>query len=153
MGRCCHNVLTYDIRNHGSSGAANRGLSGIGNREWRDYVGAKNFVDADPKLSKMTVSLYSHCMGGNLQCHAGGDPEPAREGRASLHLPMTASNIAAHCRRNDLVGDLKIPHTGLLLSGELLEEIGHSSKISYLRADQPKALGDRLERRAPEYRA
>ena len=31
-----YNVLTYDIRNHGNSSAANGGLSGIGQWEWRD---------------------------------------------------------------------------------------------------------------------
>lgn len=66
---------------------------------------------------------------------------------------MAAHDIAAHCRRNDLIGDLEIPYTGLPLGGELLEEIGHSSKISYLRADQSKTLGDRLESWASEYRA
>ena len=41
-----YNVLTYDIRNHGNSGAANDGLSGIGQWEWRDCVGVKKYVDA-----------------------------------------------------------------------------------------------------------
>ena len=33
-----YNVLTYDIRNHGNSAAANGGLSGIGNWEWRETI-------------------------------------------------------------------------------------------------------------------
>lgn len=65
-----YNVLTYDFRNHGNSAAANGGLSGIGQWEWRDCVGVKKFVDAHPRLSKMKVGLYSQCMGGNSQYHA-----------------------------------------------------------------------------------
>ncbi|MEM9731394.1 MAG: alpha/beta hydrolase, partial [Myxococcota bacterium] len=65
-----YNVLAYDLRNHGSSGAANGGICGIGRYEWRDCVGAKRFVDADPELSKMTLGLYSRCTGGNAQFEA-----------------------------------------------------------------------------------
>ena len=65
-----YNVLTYDIRNHGLSGEANGGISGIGNYEWRDCVAVKEYVDRDPALSKMKVALYSQCMGGNSQYHA-----------------------------------------------------------------------------------
>lgn len=65
-----YNILAYDIRNHGNSGAANGGISGIGQFEWRDCVGVKKFVDSHPTLSKMKVGLYSQCMGGNSQYHA-----------------------------------------------------------------------------------
>lgn len=65
-----YNVLAYDIRNHGNSGSANGGLSGIGRWEWRDCVGVKKYVDNHPELSKMTVGLYSQCMGGNSQYEA-----------------------------------------------------------------------------------
>jgi pimeloyl-ACP methyl ester carboxylesterase len=65
-----YNVLTYDIRNHGNSSAANNGISGIGRWEWRDCVGVKKYVDNHPTLSKMTVGLYSQCMGGNSQYEA-----------------------------------------------------------------------------------
>jgi uncharacterized protein len=41
-----YNVLAYDIRNYGTSSAANAGISGIGRWEWRDCVGVKKYVDA-----------------------------------------------------------------------------------------------------------
>lgn len=62
-----YNVLTYDIRNHGNSSAANNGLCGIGHWEWRDCVGVKKYVDNHSTLSKMKVGLYSQGMGGNSQ--------------------------------------------------------------------------------------
>lgn len=62
-----YNVLTYDFRNHGNSSAANGGVCGVGNWEWRDCVGVKKFVDAHPRLSKMKVALFSQCLGGVSQ--------------------------------------------------------------------------------------
>ncbi|RBP43816.1 hypothetical protein DES53_105215 [Roseimicrobium gellanilyticum] len=62
-----YNVLTYDFRNHGASGAANGGVCGVGQWEWRDCVGVKKYVDAHPRLSQMKVALYSQCLGGVSQ--------------------------------------------------------------------------------------
>ncbi|HEY7388878.1 MAG TPA: alpha/beta hydrolase [Bryobacteraceae bacterium] len=65
-----YNVLTYDIRNHGNSSAANNGICGIGRWEWRDCVGVKKYADNHPALGKMKVALFSQCMGGNSQYEA-----------------------------------------------------------------------------------
>jgi alpha-beta hydrolase superfamily lysophospholipase len=62
-----YNVLTYDFRNHGQSGAANGGVCGVGQWEWRDCVGVKTFVDAHPRLGKMKFALFSQCLGGVSQ--------------------------------------------------------------------------------------
>lgn len=70
LARAGYNVLAYDLRNHGNSGAANGGICGIGRYEWRDCVGAKQYVDEHPVLSGMTVGLYSQCTGGNAQYEA-----------------------------------------------------------------------------------
>lgn len=60
-----YNVLTYDMRNHGASGAANGGVAGVGLYEWRDVVGAMLYVHSHEKLKGMTVGLFNPCAGGN----------------------------------------------------------------------------------------
>ena len=70
LSRAGYNVLAYDLRNHGNSGAANGGICGIGRYEWRDCIGAKRYVDNHPKLGKMKLGLYSRCTGGNAQFEA-----------------------------------------------------------------------------------
>ncbi|MEM1320267.1 MAG: alpha/beta hydrolase [Bacteroidota bacterium] len=70
LSRAGYNILAYDLRNHGNSGAANGGICGIGRYEWRDVVGAQEYVNHHPKLSKMTVGLYNRCTGGNAAFEA-----------------------------------------------------------------------------------
>ncbi len=71
-----YNIVAYDLRNHGQSGEANNKMCGIGHLEWRDCVGAKKYVDAHPRLSKMKVALFNQCLGALSQWHAlYGHPE------------------------------------------------------------------------------
>ncbi|ECF0157180.1 alpha/beta hydrolase [Salmonella enterica subsp. enterica serovar Mbandaka] len=65
-----YNILTYDLRNLGRSGTGGNGACGVGRYEWRDCVGAQNYVNAHPELSKMKVGLLSRCTGGNAQYEA-----------------------------------------------------------------------------------
>jgi len=99
-----YNVLTYDIRNHGNSGAANNGLSGIGQWEWRDCVGVKKFVNNHPKLSKMKVGLYSQCMGGNSQYHAIHRRPELFANVACMCSPMVVSMEAIYSAFSELYG-------------------------------------------------
>ncbi len=94
MAKAGYNVLAYDLRNHGTSGAANGGICGIGRYEWRDCVGAKRYVDAHPRLSRMTLGLYSQCTGGNAQFEAIHRHPELFETVACLLAPMTVSMAA-----------------------------------------------------------
>ena len=60
-----YNVLTYDMRNHGHSGAANGGITGYGLFEWRDVAGAQLYVRSHEKLKDMRIGLFNPCAGGD----------------------------------------------------------------------------------------
>lgn len=99
-----YNVLTYDIRNHGNSSAANNGISGIGNWEWRDCVGVKKYVDNHPALSKMKAGLYSQCMGGISQYQAIARRPELFENILCMCSPMVPSMPAIFQAFSELAG-------------------------------------------------
>lgn len=86
-----YNVLSYDLRNHGNSGTANGGICGIGRYEWRDCIGAKSYVDSHPRLSKMTLGLYSQCTGGNAQYEAMSRRPDLFENVRCMFSPLVVS--------------------------------------------------------------
>jgi pimeloyl-ACP methyl ester carboxylesterase len=122
-----YNVSTYDIRNHGNSSAANNGLRGIGQWEWRDCVGVKKHVDAHPRLSKMKVGLYSQCMGGNSQYHAIHRRPELFENVLCMCSPMVVSMAAIFDAFSDLQGvrqyqeliDLELLKMGAFVAAEM----------------------------------
>ncbi|KAA8646334.1 alpha/beta hydrolase family protein [Aspergillus tanneri] len=60
-----YNVLCYDMRNFGHSGAANGGVGSNGIYEARDVVGSLQYVRSREDLRDMKVGLFSRCCGGN----------------------------------------------------------------------------------------
>ncbi|MCD0459542.1 alpha/beta hydrolase family protein [Roseiconus lacunae] len=99
-----YNVLTYDFRNHGNSGAANGGVSGIGQWEWRDCVGVKKYVDNHPQLGKMTVGLFSQCLGGISQYAAITKHPELFENVKCLCSPMVPNMPAVYEAFSELQG-------------------------------------------------
>ena len=83
-----HNVLAYDLRNHGLSSAANGGVTTHGNTESRDVVGSLEYARTRPDTRDMEIGLFSRCMGGVSTL------------AAMTRFPARSKVCAAWCRRN-----------------------------------------------------
>ena len=89
-----YNVLTYDMRNHGASGAANGGVAAAGLYEWRDVVGAMLYVQRHDKLKSMSMGLFNPCAGGNAAMIAmTKHPEFFKDVRAFVCPQPASMNI------------------------------------------------------------
>jgi len=58
-----YNVLAYDLRNFGHSGAANGGIASSGIFEARDVLGSLNYIRHRDDTRDMTIGLFSRCLG------------------------------------------------------------------------------------------
>ena len=58
-----YNVLTYDLRNHGLSSAANGGIVTHGFTESRDVIGSLQYARTRTDTRDMAIGLFSRCMG------------------------------------------------------------------------------------------
>jgi hypothetical protein len=58
-----YNVLTYDLRNFGLSGAANGGIASSGIFEARDVAGSLTYARSRHDTRAMTIGLFSRCLG------------------------------------------------------------------------------------------
>lgn len=60
-----YNILTYDMRNHGRSGAGSGGIVGHGVLEFRDVIGSLRYAISRADTKDMKTALYSRCLGAN----------------------------------------------------------------------------------------
>ncbi|MHC1547898.1 alpha/beta hydrolase family protein [Phyllobacterium sp. K27] len=60
-----YNILAYDLRNFGQSGAGSGGVIGNGIREYRDVIGSLRYVRSRSDLKNLKLGLLSRCCGMN----------------------------------------------------------------------------------------
>lgn len=138
-----YNILAYDLRNHGNSGAANGGICGIGRYEWRDVVGAQQYVQNHPKLSKMKCALYNRCTGGNAAYEAMYRHPELFEEIKCFFGPLTVSMTALMTSFASLMGlghymelmDLEQIKLGGFTNGEMHpQNYAQAVKVPYFMA-------------------
>ncbi len=99
-----YNVLTYDLRNFGHSGAANGGVNSGGLFEARDVIGSLVHARTQKDLSGMRVGLFSRCLGCNATLFAmEQQPEQFRDVRCMVALQPLSTRVAVE-RMQELAG-------------------------------------------------
>lgn len=86
-----YNVLTYDLRNFGQSGAANGGVFSVGRFESRDVLGSLTYVRSRPDTRRMSIGLFSRCVGGNATMFAMTRRPEAFDGVRCMVTPQPLS--------------------------------------------------------------
>ena len=114
-----YNVLTYDFRNYGLSGAANGGIITCGILEARDVISSLTYVRGRADLREMTIGLFSRCLGCNATMFAMSEHPGAFEGvrcvvgpqpispRVTLERSLALSSIPAD-RVDDLAQRIRL---------------------------------------------
>jgi pimeloyl-ACP methyl ester carboxylesterase len=99
-----YNVLAYDLRNFGLSGAANGGISSGGIFEARDVAGSLAYARSRPGTRDMTIGLLSRCLGCSSTFAAMTQFPHAFDGVRCLVGPQPVTMKTIVARRLALLG-------------------------------------------------
>ena len=99
-----YNVLAYDLRNFGLSGAANGGIASSGIFESRDVLGSLRYVRDRRDTRTMTLGLFSRCLGCSSTFCAMTKDRRAFDGVRCLVGPQPVTMKVIMTRRLALSG-------------------------------------------------
>jgi uncharacterized protein len=99
-----YNVLAYDLRNFGHSGAANGGIASSGIFEARDVLGSLRYVRSREDTRHMTIGLFSRCLGCSSTFYAMAKDPGAFDGVRCLVGPQPVTMKIIVERRLVLAG-------------------------------------------------
>jgi hypothetical protein len=99
-----YNVLAYDLRNFGHSGAANGGIASSGIFESRDVLGSLRYARERHDTRGMTIGLFSRCLGCSSTFCAMTKDGRAFEGVRCLVGPQPVTMRVIMTRRLALSG-------------------------------------------------
>ena len=99
-----YNVLAYDLRNFGLSGAANGGIASSGIFEARDVAGSLNYARSRQDTGGMTIGLFSRCLGCSSTFAAMTQFPAAFDGVRCLLGPQPVTMKTIVQRRLGLLG-------------------------------------------------
>ncbi|MEE1938682.1 hypothetical protein V1L54_04525 [Streptomyces sp. TRM 70361] len=99
-----YNVLTYDLRNFGLSGAANGGAVTSGLLEARDVLGSLRYVRERRDTATMSTALFSRCLGANSTFAAMRSHPAAFRAITCLVACQPVSDVVIMSRLLDIVG-------------------------------------------------
>ena len=99
-----YNVLAYDLRNFGLSGAANGGIASSGIFEARDVAGSLAYARSRPDTRDMMIGLFSRCLGCSSTFAAMTQLPEAFAGVRCLVGPQPVTMKTIVARRLALLG-------------------------------------------------
>lgn len=90
-----YNVFTYDFRNHGESASVEDHAWGQGfGNEYKDVIGAFDYIKSQDNLKEMTIGLFNPCAGGNAAITAMTQrPEYFEEVKALVCAQPASINV------------------------------------------------------------
>ena len=157
-----YNVLAYDLRNSGLSGAANGGIASSGIFEARDVAGSLAYARSRPDTRDMTIGLFSRCLGCSSTFAAMTQFPAAFDGVRCLVGPAAGHHEDHRPAAAGPAGSTGRPHRRPRAARDLADEhrvrpagppgVGQERPRARLPLPGARRRADRAQRRADDVR-